>query len=296
MEGVRTCPTPSYVYPTGHPSLGVQTGVVVSPLARRLHALGECDLVPLAIAGNDAAFTRLYRRHAAFVAGSLYRMVGADVNLDDVVAATFVEARRDLVRLREPDHLRGWLMEIALRHLVERMNREAASEPSDLDLADVLWQGTPLVWGAAASVVDQLRESIAAMPKRLRVPFVLRRLGEVPTSTIAELCGCSVRDVRRRIWAAEKRLRRENLAVIADRVRLDADVPWHDIREMRVLKMVRSVPVVRTGFAAIHAAPPASGSPSVRDRVLRYGALAMCSAAIVGFGALLGPILRTVTG
>jgi RNA polymerase sigma-70 factor (ECF subfamily) len=251
----------------------------------------------LAIAGNDAAFTRLFRRHAAFVAGALYRIVGADLDLDAVVAATFVEARRDLVRLREPDHLRGWLMAIALRHLVEQVNSKLDLQRYlPRELADLMWQGTPVVWGAAASVVDQLREAIAAMPKRLRVPFVLQRIGEVPVSTIAELCGGSVRDVRRRVWAAENRLRRQNLAVIADRVRLDADVPWHDIREMRVLNDVRSVPVVRTGFAAIHEAPLATGKPSVRDRIVRYGALAVCSAAVVGFGAWLGPLLQTVTG
>jgi RNA polymerase sigma-70 factor (ECF subfamily) len=265
---------------------------VVSPLARRLHALGENDLVPLAIAGNDAAFTRLYRRHAAYVAGALYRTVGGELDIDEVVAATFVEARRDLVRLREPDHLRGWLMEIALRQLVEHARK---TDP-EVELCDLLLRGAPIVWGAAASVVGQLRDAVDALPGRLKLPYVLQRLSEVPTSTIADLCGCSVRDVRRRIWAAEKQLRRQNLAVIADRVRLDSDIPWHDIREMRVLKMIRAVPVVRTGFAAIHEAAPSTGKPSLRERAMRYGALMACSAAVVGLGAWIGPVLRSVTG
>jgi RNA polymerase sigma-70 factor (ECF subfamily) len=273
-------------------SPGANTSFVAS-LARRLHSLGENDLVPLAIAGNDAAFTRLYRRHARSVASALYRLVGTDVDLDAVMVETFVEARRDLVRLREPTHLRGWLMQLALRHLVRRA--EPSSQPRvEVELADVVWRNSPVVWGAAASVVSQLRAAIVALPKPIRVAYALHRLGEVPMSTIGEIMGVGIRDVRRRIWAGERRLRRQNLSVIADRVRLDADVPWHDLREMRVLTSVRAVPIVRTGFAAIREAQPTVGESTRLQRVARFGALVACSSAVLGFGAWLGPLMRSI--
>jgi RNA polymerase sigma-70 factor, ECF subfamily len=261
-------------------------------LAHRIHALRECDLVPLAIAGNDAAFTRLYRRHAGWVAGALVRMVGGEFDLDTVMASTFIEARRDLVRLREPEHLRGWLTAIALRSFVEHAKK---SEP-EVELEDLVWRSPPAVWGAAASVVSQFGAAVRALPPRVRVPFVLQRLGETPTIATAELTGLSVREIRRRVWSADKKLRSQNLAVMAQRVRMDVDEGWHDLREMRVLKTVRAAPVVRTGFAAIHEERARAADPTLRDTVIRYGALAACSAAVVGFGAWLGPLLRTITG
>jgi hypothetical protein len=145
-------------------------------------------------------------------------------------------------------------------------------------------------------VLDQFRAAVLALPRPVRLAYVLQRVGDVPVSTIAELSGCTVRDVRRRISAADRRLRRQNLAVIGDRVRLDAEVPWHDIREMRVLREIRAVPVVRVGFAAIRDEASAPTVASQGHRALRYGALVACCAAVFGFGAWLGPLVRTVTG
>ncbi|HEY8430134.1 MAG TPA: sigma factor, partial [Sandaracinaceae bacterium] len=53
-------------------------------------------LVERARAGDERAFAKLYRRHAPYVAGVVYRLMGDELELDEIVQDTFVELRDQL--------------------------------------------------------------------------------------------------------------------------------------------------------------------------------------------------------
>jgi RNA polymerase sigma-70 factor, ECF subfamily len=155
--------------------------------------------------GDEAAFSALYKRHARAVAGVVYRLLGSDQALDDIVQETFVIGLRRLDRLREPEALRRWLITIAVRrvkrHLAGRYRSRAIFE----DLATML----PRVGDARArEEVHSLYEALARLPAKLRLPWMLHRIEGETLPAVAEMCDCSLTSTKRYIAHAEDRLRR----------------------------------------------------------------------------------------
>jgi RNA polymerase sigma factor (sigma-70 family) len=67
---------------------------------------------------DDAARRRLdelFKEHAAYVARLAYRMMGRDVDIDDVVQDVFVLLLRHIGRIRQPDAVRAWLATTTVR-------------------------------------------------------------------------------------------------------------------------------------------------------------------------------------
>ena len=89
--------------------------------------IDEETLIERVKSGDEAAFTQLYKRHARHVAGVVYRLLGSDHHLEDIVQDTFVIGLRQLDSLREATALRRWLTTIAIRrvkrHLAQRYKK-----------------------------------------------------------------------------------------------------------------------------------------------------------------------------
>ena len=57
----------------------------------------------------------LFKEHAPYVARLAYRMMGRDVDIDDVVQDVFVLLLRHIGRIRQPDAVRAWLATTTVR-------------------------------------------------------------------------------------------------------------------------------------------------------------------------------------
>ena len=94
-------------------------------------------LVEQSRAGDERAFATLYRRHARYVAGVVFRITGNDGDVDDVMQEAFVDAHAGLSGLREPAGFRAWLVRIAGALAVDHLRRDKASRREPLtDEAD----------------------------------------------------------------------------------------------------------------------------------------------------------------
>ena len=82
--------------------------------------------------GDEAAFTQIYKRYSRHVAGVVYRLLGSDHHLEDIVQDTFVIGLRQLDSLREAAALRRWLTTIAIRrvkrHLAHKYKKRALDD------------------------------------------------------------------------------------------------------------------------------------------------------------------------
>src|SRR4051812_39780074 len=87
------------------------------PMAAERAADAGDDLATLrgVVAGDARAFTAFYLRHARHVARVLYRVMGDDRDLDDVVQETFVHAARRAGAIRDPGAVSAWLIAVAVR-------------------------------------------------------------------------------------------------------------------------------------------------------------------------------------
>lgn len=168
-------------------------------------------LVERARAGDERAFAKLYRRHAPYVAGVVYRLMGDELELDEIVQDTFVELRDQLGELREPGHVRTWIVRVAVRMSRKRLERRRRRSR--------LLAGQPPSPVASDPTLDQelraLFDALATLPPELRIPWTLHKVEGETLPKVAELCETSLATVKRRIAEAQRMLSR----------RLDGDGP-----------------------------------------------------------------------
>ena len=162
------------------------------------------SLVERAREGDERAFAQLYRRHARYLAGVIYRIMGDEQELDDVIQETFVDAADQLDQIRDAERVRPWLVRVAVRKVHRRLAKrrrlrwlhsERPSQPAFNDPEH-------------RQELAALAETLEALAPKLRVPWVLHRVEGETLPAVAELCETSLATVKRRIAEAEEKIQR----------------------------------------------------------------------------------------
>lgn len=156
-------------------------------------------LVAQAIAGNERAFSALYRRHARYVAGIVYRILGSDADLEDIVQEGFVDASRALSSLNEPKDFRPWLARIVVRRVHKRIARQRRWRWLAGSVAQVAPTSSD---PRGREKVDALYEILSSMSADLHVPWALHHVEGQTLPEVAAACGVSLATVKRRIAEA----------------------------------------------------------------------------------------------
>lgn len=147
---------------------GGNPGETVDPTYAATEA--DHDEVAAAVAGDVAAFERLYRRHAPRVYGLCLRMSGHAATAEDCVQETFVAAWRSLPTFGYRSRFSSWLHRIAVNAVLGR--RRGLAARSELTLDD------PALLEAMAGGVEQspaldVERAILALPQGARDVLVL---------------------------------------------------------------------------------------------------------------------------
>jgi RNA polymerase sigma-70 factor (ECF subfamily) len=162
-------------------------------------------LIAQAIGGDERAFAALYKRHARYVAGVVYRLAGDDADLEDVVQEAFCDAAGALRSLRDPAGLRPWLVRIAIRRLYSRFRRLRRWRW----LLGATKKLTPTSSDPRARArVDALYEVLDGLPLALRTPWVLHVIEGETLHDVAVMCHVSVATAKRRVAEAEEKIHR----------------------------------------------------------------------------------------
>lgn len=177
----------------------------MAAVARAIPAPDDDELIARVKEGNEAAFSALYKRHARAIAGVVYRLLGSDDCLDDIVQETFVIGLRQLDSLREAGALRRWLTTIAVR----RVKRHLASRYRRRELDQELGATLPRVTEPEArEEIHALYRALHKLPDKLRLPWVLHHIEGETLPDVAQMCECSLTSAKRHIAAANERLER----------------------------------------------------------------------------------------
>src|SRR5689334_7685134 len=137
----------------------------------------DAALVAAARAGRPNAHQEIVKRCGRDVVRILYRVLGPDSEIEDLMHDVFVAAFQRLDQLREPQALRSWLVSIAVRKarkLVARRKRWSfirVMAPSDMP-EQLAATGSP-------EVSDALRATyriLSQLPVDDRIAFALRRV------------------------------------------------------------------------------------------------------------------------
>jgi RNA polymerase sigma-70 factor (ECF subfamily) len=149
-------------------------------------------------------FDDVFRRYAPYVGAVVLQLIRRPGDVDDVVQDVFIQAHRGLSKLRDPSAVRPWLRRIAVRRarrfLRKRWVRRWFGE-SDVDVQAHLVDGSASPEERAQ--IAHIYRMLERMPRDECIVWVLRLVEGETLESIAELLGCSVSTVQRRLKAAQ---------------------------------------------------------------------------------------------
>jgi len=158
-------------------------------------------------AGDEEAFTALYRRRQGGIYRFALQMSGSETIAEDVTQEVFMLLIREKSAY---DSARGsvqsFLYGVARNHVLRALerNRESriddAVEPCDPGGADVLANLT------REEALGAVRQAVLALPTHYREVVVLCELQEMDYASAASALGCSVGTVRSRLHRARSLL------------------------------------------------------------------------------------------
>lgn len=184
-------------------------------------ASSDAELVSLAIAGNDAAFTQIMRRHNRLLFRTARSILKNDDDTQDALQEGYLRAWRALASFRADARLSTWLVRIVANEALGRLRRpgvqpaqvlplHAAIDP-DGEAPEMQMQANPDEQPEPSAVRAQIRQQIEAridaLPDSFRSVFMLRGVEEMSVEETAVALGIPEATVRSRFFRARGILR-----------------------------------------------------------------------------------------
>jgi RNA polymerase sigma-70 factor, ECF subfamily len=155
----------------------------------------------------------LFKRYASYVATIAYRILGRRDELDDVVQDVFLSAHRTLGSLRNAEAINSWLATVTVRVCQQRLRHRRLRRWLRLEAPAVTFDPPdPAASPEIRAALNDIFRALESVPVKARVAWSLRHLQGERLETIAELTGCSLAAVKRRLTKAQEILDK----VIAD--------------------------------------------------------------------------------
>jgi RNA polymerase sigma-70 factor (ECF subfamily) len=173
------------------------------------HALAaDRDLAARCAQGEARAIEQLYRTHVDRVQGLLYRILGADPELDDVRQTVFIEVTKSMASYRGESKLSTWIHRIAVRTAMHHVRRRRARPPAeDIDMSpQASHEAGPERSAAAAQMLERVHAHLEHIKPKKREAFCMVALEGLSTTEAAAILGESVATVSARVIAARREL------------------------------------------------------------------------------------------
>jgi RNA polymerase sigma-70 factor (ECF subfamily) len=172
-------------------------------------------LVRRCLAGDQAAFDRLYDRHAARVYHLLRRLTAHETEAEDLMQETFLAAYRSLGAWRGEGVFGTWLCGIAFRLYANARRRHSGREtaPLDEEIDQAAPDADPLAHCLRREMAERIETAIATLPSIYREVVVLVHVEGLSCQEAASWLDVPPGTARWRLWRAIGLLQ----AALADR-------------------------------------------------------------------------------
>ena len=165
----------------------------------------DAALVAALRAGRADAGRTLFDRYGRDIERVLFRVLGPDAELSDLLHDVFLVALTSVSQVRDPNALRGWLTGIAVRKarkcIVKRQRWRIIQFFGHSDVPE----GEARV--APVEVSEALRCTYAVLerlPADERLAFALRHIDGMELTAVAAACGVSLATIKRRLSRAQR--------------------------------------------------------------------------------------------
>jgi RNA polymerase sigma-70 factor (ECF subfamily) len=184
-----------------------------------MNAFDTCSdetLLQMTMAGDEEAFTRLYRRLRGVVYRFARQMSGSSSVAEDVTQEVFLILLRR-AELYDPRRgsLSTYLVRIARNEILRRLDRDRAyvalaedgAEPENNPDEGLIVRSDPLGDMIRDEEIESVRQAVLALPLHYREVVVLCELEELSYGDAAASLGCAVGTVRSRLHRARALLK-----------------------------------------------------------------------------------------
>jgi RNA polymerase sigma-70 factor (ECF subfamily) len=166
-------------------------------------------LVDRCLTGEPAATRELFRRHRTRVQASLYRVLGSNRDMDDLLQEAFIQVFKSLRNWRAEASLSTWIdrvsVRVAYRYLSQR-GRRIVTEVLDGDEGGAGIDGPGARRQLARDGVKRLYAVLDDLGPAARLAFTLHEIDGRPLAEVAELVGSSMTATKLRVWRARKKI------------------------------------------------------------------------------------------
>lgn len=193
-------------------------------------------------AGDTDAYAEVVRQLQDMAVGYGYTVLGDFHLAQDAAQEAFVEAYRDIAKLREPRAFTGWLRAIIFKHC-DRLVRGKRPVLVPLDVAANSAAGAtePAMLVEQRELQADVQTAIRALPPHERAVVVLFYINQYSYREIAAFLELPLSTVKNRLHAARNQLREHMLHTMQHELstyRLSADTHFHE----RIMHMLTIAP------------------------------------------------------
>lgn len=175
--------------------------------------LTDGELATLSIAGRQAAFAEIMRRHRQSIFRTVRACVGEADEALDLVQETFVAAYQAMSRYDVDRSMRAWLSTIAINKCRDwgrkrTVRRFLAFAVPIGPQAEAVADNQVRIDDAAGDrqELDRVTRAIAGLPTALKESLVLRTIEGLSQAETAEVLGISEKAVETRLYRARRSL------------------------------------------------------------------------------------------
>ena len=169
-------------------------------------------LVDRCLTGEPAATRELFRRHRNRVHACLFRVLGGNHDMDDLLQESFLQVFQSLRGWRAEASLATWIDRVAVRcayRYLSQRGRRVVTEPLSDDEAEAPsshQDGPGARRQLARDGVARLYAVLDELSPAARLAFTLHELDGRSLAQTAALVGSSVTATKLRVWRARKRI------------------------------------------------------------------------------------------
>jgi RNA polymerase sigma-70 factor, ECF subfamily len=187
--------------------------------------LEDLMLVDRCLDGEQAAARELFRRQRGRVQATLYRILGSNRDMDDLLQEAFIQIFRSLDGFRGEARLSTWIDRIAVRVAYRYLSgkKRALVTVEMIDEADGP-RSQPDRRALAREGVRRLYAALAEQPAGGRIAFALHEIEGRSVAEVADITGASFTATKLRIWRTRRALMKQAAQdpILAEFLRDDA--------------------------------------------------------------------------
>jgi RNA polymerase sigma-70 factor (ECF subfamily) len=169
-------------------------------------------LVDRCLTGEPAATRELFRRHRGRVHACLFRVLGSNRDMDDLLQDAFLQVFQSLKGWRAEASLATWIdrvaVRVAYRYLSQKSRRVQTDVLEDEDAGPGLDERSSETSGTrrqlARDGVKRLYAVLDQLSAASRLAFTLHEIDGRTIAEVAELVGSTATATKLRVWRARK--------------------------------------------------------------------------------------------